>query len=58
MDNEERNEWRKLVFEANRLGRNGRRVTCAEVLEPSTAADKYVVLLTSDSGPRTATESW
>ena len=58
MDSEERNEWRKLVLEANRLGRNGWRVTVADVLSPSTAADRYVILLGTDRGPHTAAESW
>ena len=58
MDSEERNEWRKLVFEANRLGRDGWRVTMADVLAPSTAADGYVILVGADRGPDAATESW
>lgn len=58
MESEERNVWKYLVREANRYGRDGKRVLSADVFCPSTAASNYVPFLILDNGPRTATEDW
>ena len=58
MDNDERWAWQQLVFEANRLGRDGKRVIAADILPPDSATGSYMKLLHTDNGPHTATEKW
>ena len=58
MPEAERQVWCNLVYEANRLGHEGKRVLNAAVLCPSTATSQYTPFLLLDNGPRTATERW
>ena len=58
MDSDEREVWRQLVRQANRYGREGKRVLAADVLCPTSAASRYEPFLILDNGPRTAAENW
>ena len=58
MDSDEREVWRQLVRQANRYGREGKRVLAADVLYPTSAASRYEPFLILDNGPRTAAENW
>lgn len=58
MSSDEREAWRRLVYQANRYGHEGKRVISADVLCPTTAASQYSSFVILDNGPRAATESW
>ena len=58
MNTDERIAWTRLVLEANRIGRSGRRVIAVDVIQPTTAAGGYSHVLVTDNGPSTATENW
>lgn len=58
MSTDERQAWMLLVFEANRLGRAGKRVISADVIPPLTASGHCSKLIVTDNGPSTATENW
>lgn len=58
MYDDEREVWRMLVRQANRLGHEGKRVIGVDVSCPTTAASNWGPLLILDNGPRTATEEW
>ena len=45
--NTEKQAWKALVFEANRLGLRGQKVTYFEIVHPKTATNKYAIVIDS-----------
>ena len=58
MGQDEREVWREAVRQANRYGREGKRVLDVTVICPTTATSNYVPFFLLDNGPRDATECW